>query len=424
MIAMLAYYGDRISEHMTETPEGYLICHDVPIARVGEQEYHAREIGLDGDGERIVAVKRYPEDVFAAATLASFEGKDVTDQHPPENISVATHNMYSRGHVENVRRRGDFIVADLHVKDLKLIQDIKNGTMREVSCGYTCYYAPDGNGYKQTEIRGNHVAVVPKGRAGAAVAIKDNAAEKGGEKGGNRKMSKFSEAVLKAFGMAAKDAKPEEMDELTKLAHAALEAEPAEKAPEADPAAEKKEPAKDVDVERAPKGDDLGTKLDKLIEMMGELMKKNDREEKALTDEKDIDDLIEKLTKREAAEELAEEAAENDPQAAVTLPVKKAEELDACGAETPETRDAKIELLKAVRPAVAAIKDKTERAKVADALLNAMRAGAMSDIVKAQHDAAAKANDATARKNFDKMCEEQQNIYNALNAHAKKKEEK
>lgn len=421
---MLAYYGDRISEHMTETPEGYLICHDVPIARVGEQEYHAREIGLEGDGDRVVAVKRYPEDVFAAATLASFEGKDVTDQHPPENISVSTHNLYSRGHVENVRRRGDFIVADLHVKDLKLIQDIKSGAMREVSCGYTCYYAPDGNGYKQTEIRGNHVAVVPRGRAGAAVAIKDNAAEKGGEKGGNRKMSKFSEAVLKAFGMAAQDAKPEEMDELTKLAHAALEAEPAEKAPEADPAAEKKETAKDVEVERAPKGDDLGTKLDKLIEMMGELMKKNDREEKTLTDEKDIDDLIEKLTKREAAEEFAEEAAENDPQAAVTLPVKKAEELDACGAETPATRDAKIELLKAVRPAVAAIKDKAERAKVADALLNAMRGGAMSDIVKAQHDAAAKANDATARKNFDKVCEEQQSVYNELNPHTKKKEEK
>lgn len=422
---MLAYYGDRISEHMTETPEGYLICHDVPIARVGEQEYYAREIGLEGDGERVVTVKRYPEDVFAAAALASFEGKDVTDRHPPENISAATHQMYSRGHVENVRRSGDFIVADLHVKDPKLIHDIKTGVMREVSCGYTCYYAPDGNGFKQTEIRGNHVAVVPKGRAGAAVAIKDNAAEKGGEKGGNRKMSKFSEAVLKAFGMAAQDAKPEEMDELTKLAHAALEAEPAEKAPEADPAAEeKKEPAKDVDEERAPKGDDLGTKLDKLIEMMGELMKKNDREEKALTDEKDIDDLIEKLTKREAAEEIAEEAAENDPQAAVTLPVKKAEELDACGAETPETRDAKIELLKAVRPAVAAIKDKTERAKVADALLNAMRGGAMSDIVKAQHDAATEANDAARLTKYEKACAEQKSAYDERNPHKQKKEGK
>ena len=30
---MLAYYGTEISKHMTDTPEGYLICRDVPIAR-------------------------------------------------------------------------------------------------------------------------------------------------------------------------------------------------------------------------------------------------------------------------------------------------------------------------------------------------------------------------------------------------------
>lgn len=39
---MKAYYGDRISPHMTESPEGYLICHDVPIARTGPQEYLAK----------------------------------------------------------------------------------------------------------------------------------------------------------------------------------------------------------------------------------------------------------------------------------------------------------------------------------------------------------------------------------------------
>ena len=34
----IAYYGARISPHMTRTPEGYLICHDVPINRTGDQE--------------------------------------------------------------------------------------------------------------------------------------------------------------------------------------------------------------------------------------------------------------------------------------------------------------------------------------------------------------------------------------------------
>lgn len=56
----VAYYGDRISPHMTDTPEGFLICHDVPIARTGPQDYLAREMMLDGDPERIVTVPAAP----------------------------------------------------------------------------------------------------------------------------------------------------------------------------------------------------------------------------------------------------------------------------------------------------------------------------------------------------------------------------
>jgi|GluameStandDraft_1065615.scaffolds.fasta_scaffold15572_2 hypothetical protein len=41
---MLAYYGTKISPHMTDTPEGYLICHDVAIARTGDMVYRASEL--------------------------------------------------------------------------------------------------------------------------------------------------------------------------------------------------------------------------------------------------------------------------------------------------------------------------------------------------------------------------------------------
>ena len=56
---MIAYYGSKISEHMTKTPEGFLICHDVPIARIGQQEYFAGELGLDGDPDRLVQAVSY-----------------------------------------------------------------------------------------------------------------------------------------------------------------------------------------------------------------------------------------------------------------------------------------------------------------------------------------------------------------------------
>ena len=197
----VAYYGDRISPHMTDTPEGFLICHDVPIARTGPQDYLAREMMLDGDPERIVTVQRHPEDVFEAATLASFEGKPVTDGHPPENVGPENYSAYTKGHVQNVRRSGEYIVADLYINDANLAEEVRNNVKREVSCGYLCSYVPDGAGYRQSNIRGNHVAVVPKGRAGAAVAIQDTAPE--AEKGGNKHMNEFWKSVLHALGMAA-----------------------------------------------------------------------------------------------------------------------------------------------------------------------------------------------------------------------------
>ena len=88
---MIYYYGTEISPNQIETGEGFLICKNVPIARTGIQTYRAADINLDGDQDRTVDVKRYEEDVFDKAAIASFEGKPVTDGHPPENLSPANY---------------------------------------------------------------------------------------------------------------------------------------------------------------------------------------------------------------------------------------------------------------------------------------------------------------------------------------------
>ena len=391
---------------MTRTPEGYLICHDVPINRIGDQEYLARDLQLDGDPERVVIVHRYPEDVFDPAAIASFEGKDVTQGHPPENLGPENQAAYSKGHMENVRRVGDNTVADLYIKDAGLASDVEAGVVREVSCGYLCSYVPDGDGYRQTNIRGNHVAVVPKGRAGSTIAIKDAAikAEKG-----RKNMSEFWKSVLTAFGMAAKDASPEELEHMVTTTATALDAAPANEAQEAEPA-EKTEKAEDVMVERAPKGDDLGTKLDELISMVKELRKKNDREEKRLSDEADLDEVIEKLAGHE--EEY------RDPEVAVTIPAEKME--DGCD---PMARDSAVQLLKKVRPAVAAIKDKQERARVVDALISTVKGQNMvGDIMKAAQDSARKNSEESKRTNYEKICAEAESNYASRNPHKKKED--
>lgn len=375
---MLAYYGAQISPHMADTPEGYLICRDVPIARTGEMTYQASELGLDGP-DRLVTVYRDPADVFHPDALSSFEGKDITAGHPAESVGPANHSAYSRGHIQNVRRAGEFVIADLLVKDASLISDIKNGVVREVSCGYNCVYTPLPDGrYRQTEIRGNHVAVVPRGRAGHEVAIKDSA-ETAGK--GNRIMSKFSEAILKAFGMAAHEAEtPEDVEALLPTAAAALDAAPAGTsvpAPEAEPAADK--------------GPDFGAKLDEIIA----LLKAKD-ETPAPTGTEGLDKLVEELEGGEAEEEADKPL-------------------------TGDARDAALAILKSVRPAVAAIEDAAVRTQVADALTAAVKApDTLTAIVRAAEKNAQKAADAAAKPTFEKICEEQKAAYDARNPHKKK----
>jgi hypothetical protein len=391
---MLAYYGTKISPHMTDTPEGYLICHDVAIARTGDMAYRAAELGLEGDPDRAVTVRRYAEDVFDPAAVASFEGKDVTAGHPAESVGPANHGAYSKGHVQNVRREGEYLTADLLIKDAALISDIKNGVVREVSCGYLCSYTPEGDHYRQEHIRGNHVAVVPRGRAGREVAIQDSAQDAG--KGTNT-MSKFAKAILTAFGLAAKEAQDEaEVHSLVDTAMTALDAEPAGEtapAPEAAPAVET--PAADA----APSA--LEGKLDEVIR----LLKARDSENP--TGVEALDRLIEGLKEKEE---------EKEPE---VVPAGGAEDAPLTGG----ARDAAMAILKHVRPAVASIEDAATRSKVADALLEAVRSpGALEAIAQASRESARSAADAAGQTSFDKLCAEQKAAYDARNPHKKKED--
>lgn len=391
----IAYYGSQISPHIVNTPEGFLICKDVPIARTGPQDYLARELMLDGDPDRLVTVQRHPEDVFEEATLASFEGKPICDGHPPENVGPENYAAYTKGHVQNVRRDGEYIVADLYINDANLANEVRNNVKREVSCGYLCNYVPDGAGYRQERIRGNHVAVVPKGRAGAAVAIHDTAPE--AEKGRNKHVSDFWKSVLTAFGMAAKDASPEELNTMVETTAAALDAEPV-KTPDAEPAKEdpaEEKPTEDAEVIEAPKGDDIGSKLDRILEML-EAKARGGRGEHRLHDESDLDEMIEKLSGGESA---------------ITVPIE-----NDCAA-----RDAAVELLKKVRPAVAGIEDKAVRAKVTDALLSAISGkDAMPEIVKAAMDSAQANAEQTKKTSYEKICADSSAAYAERNPHTKK----
>lgn len=240
------YYGDKISENMVLTPEGYLVCKNVPIGRIGYMEYLGRELpaAFNEPSGEVFKVYRRPEELFSEATIASFEGKPTTNTHPASNLDVNTAPMTTRGHAQNIRREGDFLVADLYIEDAGLISEIQNGLKREVSSGYDCSWHKIGEGeYEQREIIGNHVAVVQSGRAGPKVAIHDSVPSSSEKpKTGGKKNMKITQKMLAAIGFKhfAADAEPEDIAK----AMDALNEEDAEKkdAKDADPDPEKKEP--------------------------------------------------------------------------------------------------------------------------------------------------------------------------------------
>jgi hypothetical protein len=67
------------------------------------------------------------------------------------------------------------IVADLVIYDDNLISKILDGGLRELSAGYDCEYIERQDGTtEQTNIRVNHVALVPSGRCGTACRVHDH----------------------------------------------------------------------------------------------------------------------------------------------------------------------------------------------------------------------------------------------------------
>ena len=160
-------------------------------------------------------------------------------------------------------------------------------------------------------------------------------------------------------------------------------------------------------LEKAPKGDDLGAKLDRILEML-EAKARGGHGEHPLHDESDLDKMVTKLTGGE------------DPEASVTVP---AEEMEDASCMSPAAKDAAVQLLKKVRPIVAGMKDPKEKARVVDAMLSTIKGpDTVGAIMKAAQDSARKTSEESRRTNYEKACAEAESAYAARNPHKMKKE--
>lgn len=200
------YTTEQLGPRQSLTPEGFLLCENVPIARLGTQLYSSEEIPVEGVGGR-VTVHRVAEDVFRPETLASFQGKSVTVDHPDDWVTPGNWKELTVGTAQNIRRgdagQEDLVIADLLITDEIAITKVRGG-LREVSCGYDADYeqtAP-GVGY-QRNIVGNHVALVERGRAGPRCAIQDKEPEMAAAA---NKGKKFIDRFLSALKLSDADA--------------------------------------------------------------------------------------------------------------------------------------------------------------------------------------------------------------------------
>lgn len=154
------------------TEEGYLRvwCR---AARTGTQLYRR------ADGSQ-VREYRPPEEVSNPDSLTTFGMKPATWGHPPVLLDAANTKQYQIGYSgSQVRYNDGFVEVALVVTDQDAIEKIKRKDATEVSAGYKVDFdptpglTPEGEEYAgvQRNIRVNHIAVVPRGRAGPEVRL-------------------------------------------------------------------------------------------------------------------------------------------------------------------------------------------------------------------------------------------------------------
>ena len=180
---MKYFIKSKLSDNISVTPEGYLLCKNVLLTHTGELEYIEGEHPFE-EIKGSITVTRDIEELSSDETIASFTGKSITVEHPedwvtPDNWQETTHGiiMNVRPSPEKIEVNGEMVdglLGDFLITTSQAIKEVQDG-LREVSLGYDALWVQTGDKTaKHTKIRGNHCAIVEYGRAGIECAIKDS----------------------------------------------------------------------------------------------------------------------------------------------------------------------------------------------------------------------------------------------------------
>lgn len=178
------FLADRLTlDAPRRTADGYLAVR-ARAARSGVYDYAGSEVDPQNQhGLRdtpVVKVLREDSEVFSESSVRSFLMKPITNDHPAEAVTADNWKKHARGVNAGAMRDGDHLAFDLVLMDADAIRAVDSGKV-ELSNGYSCslefgsFKAADGTECqaRQTNIVGNHIAIVDKGRAGPTCKIGD-----------------------------------------------------------------------------------------------------------------------------------------------------------------------------------------------------------------------------------------------------------
>lgn len=300
---------DRMGSVRTFDADGRLRVEKTPISKANICGYFGREIPdaakLGLNPETTYRMLRDPEELKKGA--ATFNGIPVLDDHPASPSRVTADNPQKDivvGSAMNATTfNAPYLENALVIWDGALIDKIKSGQQRELSCGYD--YTPDmtpgtydGQPYdgRMTDIRGNHIALVEKGRAGPDVLVADTAkgappmADENDKKTGCDSPDEALKSIL------GEDCDPEKLDAIKAIfatsAKDSDDEDEDDKRPANDEDDDEKKVAEDDDEPEAPKPelkpDDSADKVKEAVEKaVAERMANLKAEQKDLEQAKD-----------------------------------------------------------------------------------------------------------------------------------------
>lgn len=262
---------DKSTSMRRRDENGYLHVKRSPLTREQVAEYLGSELpefpNLDPD--KLYKVYRPGSELAKPKTVQSIQNIPIQFEHHQEDPRNPPNDTRVGSCGTDGAWQAPYLVNSLVFYDARAIARIEDGSMRELSLGYTCNIAhepgktPQGEPYDfvMRDIVANHLALVEEGRAGPNVRVLDNKPSQGVKLMDDKTQAELAELLStaqKILNIAqSQGAAPQDEEQEPDVSDDEPMPEELEAAPEAVPEATEEENPDDLDEEEFPPADDV-----------------------------------------------------------------------------------------------------------------------------------------------------------------------